>query len=92
MATMTIRSTYALDVATVEKLERLAKQWGVSKSEALRRSIQAATANHTAAPEPLQAFEALQRSLKLSKAGAKQWVRTVQATRRASSSQRMRRS
>jgi Zn-dependent peptidase ImmA (M78 family) len=68
---MTVRSTDTLDVATVEKLERLAKEWGVSKSEALRRSIQAAIANQIAEPEPLHAFEALQCSLKLSKAQAK---------------------
>ena len=39
MAKMTIRSTFALDRETVENLERLAKKWGVSKSEALRRMI-----------------------------------------------------
>ena len=38
----TIRSTYALDVETVQMLDRLARQWAVSKSEALRRAIRAA--------------------------------------------------
>lgn len=42
MATMTIRTTVAFDPATVARWERLAKRWGVSKSEALRRAIEAA--------------------------------------------------
>jgi hypothetical protein len=42
MATMTVRATYALDPETVGTLERLARRWGVSKSAALRRAIQAA--------------------------------------------------
>lgn len=35
MATMTIKSTYSLDVGTVRTLEELARRWNVSKSEAL---------------------------------------------------------
>ena len=42
MATMTIRTTVAFDPATAARLERLAKRWGVSKSEAMRRSLEAA--------------------------------------------------
>lgn len=39
---MTIRTTVAFDPATVQRLERLAKRWGVSKSETLRRALEAA--------------------------------------------------
>jgi hypothetical protein len=92
MATMTVRSTYALDIESVKKLERLAKHWGVSKSEALRRSIQAAAVNQTDTADPLQAFEVLQRSLNLSKRKARQWEDSVRANRRASSARRLRRS
>ena len=42
MATMTIRTTVAFDPATAARLERLAKLWGVSKSETLRRALEAA--------------------------------------------------
>jgi len=42
MATMTIRTTVAFDPATVARWERLTKRWGVSKSEALRRALEAA--------------------------------------------------
>lgn len=44
MATMTVRTTVAFDPATVARWERLAKRWGVSKSEALRRALEAAEA------------------------------------------------
>ncbi len=40
MATMTIRTTVAFDPATAARLERLARRWGVSKSEALRRALE----------------------------------------------------
>jgi hypothetical protein len=44
MATMTIRTTVAFDPATVARWERLTRRWGVSKSEALRRALEAAEA------------------------------------------------
>ena len=85
MATMTIRSTYALDVDTVRTLEETARRWGVSKSEALRRAIRAAAGR---APEPnevLAALEALQESLGLSSARAAAWARRTHLERRAAS-------
>lgn len=88
---MTVRSTYALDVETVRKLEELAKKWGVSKSEALRRSVHSATNAEINSPDPLQVFEALQRSLNLSENRAAKWQENVRAVRRASSSRRLRR-
>lgn len=39
---MTIRTTVAFDPATVARWERLAKRWGTSKSEALRRALEKA--------------------------------------------------
>ena len=36
MATTTVKSTYSLDVESVQALEDLARRWRVSKSEALR--------------------------------------------------------
>jgi transposase-like protein len=48
MATMTIRTTVAFDPATAARLERLAKRWGVSKSETLRRALE--NAELTASP------------------------------------------
>ena len=39
---MTIRTTVAFDPATVARWERLTKRWGTSKSETLRRALEAA--------------------------------------------------
>jgi hypothetical protein len=54
MATMTIRTTVAFDPGTIARLERMAKRWGVSKSETLRRALQMAeeTAMSGGAAEP----------------------------------------
>ena len=42
---MTVRTTVAFDLATAQRLERLAKRWGISKSETLRRALEAAEKN-----------------------------------------------
>jgi hypothetical protein len=42
MATMTVRTTVAFDPTTAARLERLAKRWGISKSETLRRALESA--------------------------------------------------
>ena len=85
MAIMTIKSTYSLDVETVRALERLAKQWGVSKSEALRRSIRCAAEAHPAGEEAIGALDELQASLNLSAGGVERWKKSARALRRASS-------
>ena len=89
MAPTRVRSTYALDLESVRILERLAKQWGVSKSEALRRSIQTAAGQNLRHSTRLQAFEELQRSVGLSKAAAERWQESVRKTRRSSSAKRL---
>ena len=89
MAIMTIRSTYALDVETVRKLERLSRQWGVSKSETLRRSIQSAAASAgTEAADRLQALDEFQQSIGQSKQSLRKWQNDVRAMRRDSSKAR----
>ncbi len=86
MATMTVRSTYALDVETVRALEEVARRWKVSKSEALRRAIRAAARQGPGeAPDAVAALDALQQSLKLSPGTARAWDRRVRTERRASS-------
>jgi hypothetical protein len=42
MARMTIRSTYALDEQTDQRIKHLAKVWHVSQAEVIRRSVCAA--------------------------------------------------
>jgi predicted transcriptional regulator len=86
MAVTSIKTTYSLDVETVEKLEELARRWNVSKSAALRRAIRAAT---KIAPPPgedaVRALEELQQSLDMSKDLARQWEKRTRDERRASS-------
>jgi hypothetical protein len=89
MAITSIKSTYSLDVDTVRTLERLAQRWKVSKSEALRRAIRAASGEGTEdASDALQALDRLQRSLKLTPARARAWAAAVRRERRASSIRR----
>lgn len=52
MAIMTIRTSVAFDSATTSRWQRLAKRWGVSKSEALRRALEAAENPAGASGEP----------------------------------------
>jgi predicted transcriptional regulator len=82
MATIMIRSSYALDVETVRRLEALARSWNVSKSEALRRAIRVATEGDSGS-DALAALDALQKSLHLAESEARQWERRVHAERRA---------
>ncbi|MBM5810382.1 MAG: ribbon-helix-helix protein, CopG family [Gammaproteobacteria bacterium] len=89
MATTTVKSTYALDVETVRALEDVARGWGVSKSEALRRAIRAARRESAAvAPDALAALDTLQRSLALKGRAASGWETKARAARRAASLRR----
>jgi hypothetical protein len=83
MATTMIRSTYALDVETVRRLDAIARRWNVSKSEALRRAIRAA-AEGPAGGDALTALDALQRSMRLKGEAARTWEKRVVSERRAS--------
>ncbi len=74
MARTSVKATYALDVATVQALEKMAERWSVSKSEALRRAIRAAAASQTAAAGGgLDRLDRVQRALALSPARAEAW-------------------
>ncbi len=87
MATTAIKTTYSLDVETVEALARVAREWNVSKSEALRRAIRAAagTANEADVEAKLAAWRKLQRSVALTPAKGEAWIREIRSERRASS-------
>ena len=86
---MTVKSTYALDVETARTLDEMARRWGVSKSEALRRAIRAARRGPApGTPEALSALDALQRSLGLDGRTAAGWEKRARAERRAASLRR----
>jgi len=60
MATMTHRTTFALDETTARRLKRLSAKWQVSQAEVVRRSLeQAESADESAQADP----EALLRRL-----------------------------
>jgi hypothetical protein len=68
-------------------LEKMARRWGVSKSEALRRVIRAAAAQAgTEEGGPLQLLDQLQSSAALSAKKAGDWIRHSRTARRVASS------
>ena len=85
-----IKSTYTLDVGTIRALEALARRWRVSKSEALRRAITAASGEaRTTTSDPLAALAQLQKALRLTPPRAASWAARVRAERRGTSSRRL---
>lgn len=80
-----VKSTYVLDVETAQTLDRLARSWQVSKSEALRRAIRAAGAESGAGEHRVTVFRSLQKAAGLSRATASRWAGAVRAERRAAS-------
>ena len=84
MARTSVKATYALDVASVQALEKMARRWEVSKSEALRRAIHAAATDEAQdGRRALDALDRLQRALKMTPTKARTWVRQVQSERDA---------
>ena len=90
MAKMTIRSTYSLDMGTVEKLERLAEHWNTSKSDALRRAIdRLAEQVLRDRADAIEALEQLQKRIAEIGIDVEQWAREAKRERRESSKRRM---
>jgi hypothetical protein len=84
MARTSIKATYSLDPETVRVLDQVSRRWGVSKSEALRRAIHAASdLPGEAVNEKLAALDRLQKSLGLTMESADAWIREIRAERRA---------
>jgi hypothetical protein len=86
MAKITVRSTYALDPESVDSLHRLSRRWGVSKSEALRRIVHAASVveEADATSDALAALGELQELLGLDEQKAEAWIREIRTEREAS--------
>jgi hypothetical protein len=89
MAVPRIKATYSLDPETVRALERMARRWKVSKSEALRRAIRAAAERDAiGAEDALEALDRAQRLLALTPATARRWRSAARAERIAGSARR----
>ncbi len=87
-----VKSTYALDPETLAALEDVARRWGVTKSEALRRAIRAAAQGGTGMQaERLAAWDELQRLMALQPDAARAWQQRARAERRRSSEKGLRR-
>ena len=73
-----------LDASTGELLEHLARMWGVSREEAVRRAVAQAEASgeRTLATGRLEAFQELQRRLHLTSEKADAWQAAVREGRR----------
>lgn len=83
MAKKTIRSTFALDPEAVAALDRLSTKWGMSKSETVRRLIEAAARVEEvdASSKALSALDDLQTALALTDDQADAWVREIREMR-----------
>lgn len=58
MATMSVRSTYALDAETAQLIKQLAADWEVSRAEVIRRSVRiAARQQETDIPTPAEVVQ-----------------------------------
>jgi hypothetical protein len=74
-----VKSTYVLDIETAKTLDRLAREWQVSKSEALRRLI-----NSAGAPTPtdrISQFKQVQKLANVSRGDVDKWMHEVRAER-----------
>lgn len=60
MATMTHRTTFALDDATVTRIRRLAAQWQASQAEVIRRVV--ASTDATVNPDLVAMLDTLHRA------------------------------
>ena len=81
MAIPRIKATYSLDIDTMRVLERAAKRWGVSKSEALRRAVRAIAT--PGGPEPEATLDELQAAAGIATASANRWIRDLRTERQA---------
>jgi hypothetical protein len=89
MATMTIKTTYALDVETMRILDDLARVKGISRSAALRDAIRCAAALEPAAGNPgLEALDRLQATAAPKRNALRAWKVTAHEERRAASAKR----
>jgi Ribbon-helix-helix protein, copG family len=79
MATPRVKSTYVMDLETAETLDRLAREWQVSKSEALRRAIRSAAAGDP--PDRVTLFRSLQEAAGVTREKADRWVASIRAER-----------
>jgi hypothetical protein len=89
MAITTAKVTYSLKPETVSRIEELAVQWGVPKSEVVRRAVEGVDPKEGAKPEmtPLEALDWLEKH-GVSREAAVKYNAENRRIRRASSAKR----
>ena len=90
MAQMSIRSTYALDEQAAQRIRHLARVWGVSQAEVIRRSVEhAAAEQREAAPSPTEIVAHYQRQpLPRTEAQTRRLIASLRAARHADDAHR----
>ena len=88
MAIPTIKATYSLDTATVRALEKLAKRWGISKSEVVRRAIRQAARSREPLNGAIDALNQVQSMLSEEGLAVDKWAQQVKNERRNSEKSR----
>ena len=79
-----IKVTYSLDVDSVRALEELARQWGVSKSQALRRAIRREWRRQPKrVDKALRALDELQASVRSKRIDIARWEQDVRLERQS---------
>jgi hypothetical protein len=83
MASLT-KSTYSLDLMSIDRIRHLAKRWQVSKTEVLRRALQIASQHEIAAsPEAkIAALHGLQKKFLEAGVDFGRWKRDTKRGRR----------
>ncbi len=83
MATMTHRTSFALDERTAQRIKRLATRWNVSQAEVVRRSVERAEeAGQSPKPDPLELLKAYHAKGGLDQARADQWIKEIDEDRK----------
>jgi len=83
MVSTTVKSTFSLDLESRQQLERLAENWGVSRSEALRRAIRQSVGMNNSAESRLAALDALQKRSTLTPEELNYWENSVREERQS---------
>ena len=83
MATMTHRTSFALDELTARRIKQLATRWNVSQAEVVRRSVERAEgAGQSPEKDALQLLKAYHAKGGLDKARADRWIMEIDEGRK----------
>ena len=83
VATMTHRTSFALDELTARRIKQLATRWNVSQAEVVRRSVERAEgAGQSPEKDALQLLKAYHAKGGLDKARADRWIMEIDEDRK----------